>query len=88
VDFGNSNWKSEGFCVDWTVSEESDSSSSSKFQFDPEQYRSSMEYDALGRVKSILYPQDVSKKRRHLNLWHNRAGLLERVDLDDKDYVK
>ncbi|MGA9767845.1 MAG: SpvB/TcaC N-terminal domain-containing protein [Blastocatellia bacterium] len=55
---------------------------------DATQYRTSLAYDALSRVKVMLYPQDAEQKRRQLRLRYNRAGALERVELDGATFVE
>jgi RHS repeat-associated protein len=45
-------------------------------------YTSTVSYDALNRVKLMLYPEDVENKRRKLIPHYNRAGALESVVLE------
>jgi RHS repeat-associated protein len=54
---------------------------------DPTEYRTSFTYDALNRIKTMHYPQDVEGQRRRLRPQYNRAGLLERVELEGTVYV-
>jgi RHS repeat-associated protein len=54
---------------------------------DPTEYCTSFTYDALNRIKTMHYPQDVEGQRRRLRPQYNRAGLLERVELEDTVYA-
>jgi len=51
-------------------------------------HRTSMTYDGLNRVKTMLYPQDVEGERKLLQPRYNRAGALEAVELDGTTYVE
>lgn len=51
-------------------------------------YQTSMSYDALNRIKSMQYPRDVDGSRKTLNPTYNRAGALERINLDGATYVE
>ena len=55
---------------------------------DAGEYRTEMTYDALNRVKMMRYPQDVEGERRELRPQYNRAGALERVELNSTTYVE
>ena len=55
---------------------------------EPEAYATSMAYDALNRVTSMRYPEDVAGRRSELLPRYNRAGALEHVTLDDDVYVE
>jgi RHS repeat-associated protein len=55
---------------------------------DSTEYRSTTSYDGLNRIKTLRYPQDVENKRRELRPRYNRAGELERVELDGTAYVE
>ena len=55
-------------------------------------HETSMTYDALNRLKTMQYPEDVgdaqrSPARQTLQPQYNRAGLLERVIVDSAPYV-
>jgi RHS repeat-associated protein len=50
-------------------------------------YTTSMEYDALNRLKVMRYPLDVNNARKELRPEYNRAGALERVNFDNAAYV-
>ena len=56
-------------------------------------YETSMNYDALNRVKTMQYPEDVGDSqqlptRKILFPYYNHAGALERVALDTAIYVE
>src|SRR5262249_51120057 len=55
---------------------------------DPPIYQTSSAFDALNRIKSARYPQDASGARKELRPTYNRAGALERVDLDGDTFVQ
>ena len=56
-------------------------------------YETSMSYDALNRIKTMQYPEDVGDSqqppaRKIFRPHYNRAGVLERVALDAAIYVE
>ena len=51
-------------------------------------YQTSSRFDALNRPAEIIYPQDVDGERKHLTPDYNRAGMLQAVQLDGRDYVQ
>ncbi|EHQ91153.1 SpvB/TcaC N-terminal domain-containing protein [Desulfosporosinus youngiae] len=60
---------------------------------DPTPYRTSLTFDALSRIKTLHFPEDVSgsaeyPSRKVLRPHYNRAGNLERVQVDDQTYVE
>ena len=55
---------------------------------DAQVYATSVQYDALNRIKVLTYPQDVENRRRELRPHYNRAGALEQVTLDGALYVE
>jgi len=61
---------------------------SSSGLLDETQYRTSIKYDALNRIKTMQFPKDVEAKRKVLQLRYNNAGALESVELDGNVYVK
>lgn len=50
-------------------------------------YQTSVTYDALNRIKTMRYPEDVEGRRRLLQPHYNRAGALAGVTLDGETYV-
>lgn len=50
-------------------------------------YQTRRRYDALNRPIEIAYPADVNGQRAVLTPTYNRAGVLERVELDGQPYV-
>ncbi len=75
------NWQVSAFRVDWQLA-------NVNLLLDPIEYRTSMTCDALNRITTMLYPQDVEGQRRLLRPHYNRAGALERVGLDGDLYVE
>ncbi|HXA02799.1 MAG TPA: RHS repeat-associated core domain-containing protein [Cytophagaceae bacterium] len=47
------------------------------------EFTTTMEYDALGRVTKMTYPEDVDSQRKILLPSYNRAGHLVSVDMKD-----
>jgi|GEM_PF-1824397 len=47
-----------------------------------------MRYDALNRATQVIYPEDVEGQCRVLRPDYNRAGVLERVMLNDEVFVE
>ena len=54
---------------------------------DDVRYQTSVTYDALNRIKTMRYPEDVEGRRRLLRPHYNRAGALAGVTLDGETYV-
>lgn len=52
------------------------------------EFQTSIAYDALNRVISMLYPEDVDGNRKALMPTYNRAGALESVKLNVETYVE
>jgi RHS repeat-associated protein len=75
-----SNWKIHAFRVDWEMP--------SATSLDTTAYTTTLAYDALNRVKMMLYPKDVEGTRKILRPYYNRAGALERVELTGTTYVE
>ncbi|WP_460223211.1 toxin TcdB middle/N-terminal domain-containing protein [Paraburkholderia terrae] len=55
---------------------------------DGQDYRTSITYDALNRIKVLHYPQDVDGVRQQLRPHYNRAGALERLTLADPEKAR
>jgi RHS repeat-associated protein len=70
----------DAFRVDWTNVNDA--------VLDRKAYSSTISYDALNRAKKIIYPEDVENKRRQIIPHYNRAGVLDRVKLDDEIFVE
>lgn len=67
-------WKVDAFRVNWdnpvgTILE-------------TQTYTTTISYDALNRVKQLVYPKDVENQRRTLTPHYNRSGALESVTLE------
>lgn len=82
------NWQVQAFRVDWqppggTMIEHYVSS-----LLDANEYRTSLTYDALNRVKAMRYPRDVDGARKELRPHYNTAGAIESVKLENTTYVQ
>jgi RHS repeat-associated protein len=75
------NWAIVPFRVDW-------SSANLSFLDTATAYQTTTSYDALNRIKSLQYPQDVAGSRKLLVPQYNRAGALESVQMDGSTYVE
>src|SRR5690554_1285975 len=51
-------------------------------------FETTTDYDALSRIQKITLPDDTEKERKEIKPHYNRAGALERVELDEEEYVK
>ncbi len=80
--------KISAFRVNWDSDDTRTLESLANGLLDRSQYRTSFTYDALDRLKSILYPQDADNKRKYLHPYYNRAGHLEQIRLDNEIYVE
>ena len=81
-------WGVQAFRVDWQPPEGQDVADHAATLLEATEYRTSMTYDALNRMKTMRYPQDVDGGRKELRPQYNRAGALERVELDGTTYVE
>ncbi len=70
-------WEVPVFRVDWN--------SSSALEGE---YITDMEYDALNRMKKMVYPEDEDTERKELIPTYNNAGALEKVTMDGDTYVE
>jgi RHS repeat-associated protein len=82
------NWQVKAFRVDWQPPPGTTLEAHAGRLLDPMVYRTSLAYDALNRLKTMRYPQDVSGVRKELRPRYNRAGALESVELDGRTYVE
>jgi RHS repeat-associated protein len=83
-----SDWRAPAFRVTWQPPPEASLADLEAALLDPAGFRTSMSYDALNRIKAMRYPQDVDGERKELRPRYNRAGGLERVELDGETYVE
>jgi YD repeat-containing protein len=82
------NWQVRAFRVDWQPPNGMALENYAGGLLDGAQYRTSAAYDALNRVRQMRYPQDVDGGRKELRPHYNRAGALERVELDGETFVE
>ncbi|HEX7734847.1 MAG TPA: SpvB/TcaC N-terminal domain-containing protein [Ktedonobacteraceae bacterium] len=55
---------------------------------DPESYQCSYTYDALNRIKTMLYPRDVLDQRKEFRPLYNRAAALKSVKFGGELYIE
>lgn len=80
-------WIISSFRVNWHPPSGTTISTHANGLLDLATYKISLSYDALNRVKKMLYPQGVDGERQVLRPRYNRAGALERVEVDGTAYV-
>lgn len=71
----------------WEVAADQDLPKRAEALLDASGYQTSSTYDALNRVKQLLYPADVKAHRAVARPRYNRAGSLEKVDVDGQPFV-
>src|SRR5215218_8254733 len=81
-------WRVKAFRIGWQPPQGTTLEAHAGKLLDPAVYRTSLTYDALSRIKTMRYPQDVGGARKELRPWYNRAGSLERVELDGRIHVE
>ncbi|MBI3969613.1 MAG: VCBS repeat-containing protein [Chloroflexi bacterium] len=81
-------WQVRAFRVDWQPSDGTSLEQRLGELLEPTEYRTSISYDALNRIKALRYPEDVDGRRQELCPRYNQAGALERVELDGTAYVE
>jgi len=81
-------WQVRAFRVNWQPLQGTTLEAHAGKLLDQTVYRTAMSYDALNRVKTMRYPQDVGGARKELRPRYNRAGALESVELDGRTYVE
>lgn len=84
----SSNWQIEAFRMNWDAPNGASLESHAETLLNPQEYITSMAYDALNRVTLMGYPEDVEGNRQVLRPTYNRAGALERVTLNEQPYVE
>ena len=82
------NWQINTFCVNWQHLPQSDLDTHAATLLDATSFQTSLQYDALNRVKRMHYPEDVDQERKELLPGYNRAGALESVSMDGNSYVQ
>jgi RHS repeat-associated protein len=83
-------WRVIPFRMNWKppVGTPLDAHADVLLQPESREYRTSPRYDALNRLKAMLYPRAEDGTRRALTPTYNRAGTLERVELDGAVFVE
>jgi RHS repeat-associated protein len=83
-------WSVRAYRVDWAPNSDSSAAAleaRASVLLDPTIYKTSSAVDALNRIKSMRYPQDVERGRKELRPTYNRAGDVEQVSLGGETYV-
>ena len=81
-------WQIKPFRVDWHPPDGTTLADHANTLLDVTEYRTSMTYDSLNRIKTLHYPEDVDGERKVLSPHYNRAGALDQVELDRDVYVE
>jgi RHS repeat-associated protein len=82
------NWQVNAFRVEWQHPSGSNLDTYAAALLDATAFHTSLQYDALNRVKRMRYPEDVDGERKELLPAYNRAGALESVVMDNDNYVQ
>lgn len=82
------NWQVQAFRVNWQPPDGTSLESYAGQLLDPRTYDTTFTYDALNRIKTTHYPQDVEGTSKVLRPRYNRAGALEHVEFDGTTYVE
>jgi RHS repeat-associated protein len=81
-------WQIQPFRVDWHPPDGITLEDHANTLLDVTEYRTSIMYDALNRIKTLQYPEDVDSERKALSPHYNHAGALEQVELNGNLYVE
>jgi RHS repeat-associated protein len=84
----DASWNIPVFRLDWEPGEGQTLGDVEASLLDPNLYRTTASYDALGRTKRLQLPADFQGQRHVLNPSYNRAGGLEQVLLDGTLYME
>ncbi len=78
-------WEVQAYRVDWGTGAAIQEREA--VLLEAKEYRTTTSFDALGRVKRALYPEDVAHGRQEFVPRYNRAGGLESVSLGGSVFV-
>jgi len=81
-------WNVDAYRIDWRVPAGKTLADRAEALLDPAEFRIDSRYDALNRIKSMLYPQDVNGQRQQLLPVYNRGGALTQLQLNGQNYVR
>jgi RHS repeat-associated protein len=81
-------WQVVAFRVDWQPKDGVTPEAHAESLLEATEYRTTLFYDALNRITTIRYPRDVAGERKELRRGYNRAGALERIELDGVPLVE
>lgn len=82
------NWAIDAYRVDWQAPVNVTLAAHAQTLLDSALYETSSRYDALNRIKTLLYPKAVTGQRQELLPTYNRAGALAQVRLNGQLYVQ
>lgn len=71
----------DGAMADWLADWSAAGTAATESRLEPQAYVITRSYDALKRIKAIIYPEDVNGERAKLTPTYNRAGALKAVAL-------
>lgn len=87
-DDGQANdWQISSYQLDWEPPGVTISDRAAEI-LEPTEYTTTSSYNALNRVREVVYPLDADNERKILRPTYNRAGKLETVSLDDELHVQ
>lgn len=81
-------WNVKPFRVNWTPPSGTSLATHAGTMLDPTEYRTSMQYDAIGRVKKLTYPKAVDGTRRVTQPQFNAAGALQSLTVNGSPFVR
>ncbi|MEG3439736.1 SpvB/TcaC N-terminal domain-containing protein [Pannus brasiliensis CCIBt3594] len=84
---GDNGWKVQPYRVNWHPPEGITLETHEASLLEEKVYETSIEYDALDRLKRLYYPRTVRGDRPELLPRYNRAGALTGVTLDGSVYI-
>lgn len=81
-------WQVQPYRIDWTPPAGSTLEVLATKILDSASFRTSLRYDGINRIKSIIYPKDVDGVRKNLDAYYNLSGLLRKIDFDGSTYIE
>lgn len=81
------NWKIRPFKINWQPAEGVPLNDHANSLLDSFEYRTSVHYDAMNRMKLLRYPKDVDGNRKIFQPVYNQAGELEGLSIDSIPFV-
>lgn len=81
-------WQVNVFRVDWEPPSGEDLQAHAATLLDTIAFQTSLQYDALNRMKCMRYPEDADGERKEFLPIYNRAGALASVLMDGDNYIQ